>query len=101
MQMEDEEPQSWAFVFPCQERPQVQDLQAAWVLLHQPSLGSGRRQASGDSGADASSWDVRAAHSPVASDLLEGVFTEGNKQLPWLLFTLPGLSLIFSELQLC
>lgn len=28
--------------------------------------------------------------SPVHSDLLERVLTEGNEQLPWLLFILPG-----------
>lgn len=55
-------------------------------LPHQPCLNAG----STGSSAAVSSWDAHAAPGPVHSDLLERVFTEGNEQLPWLLFILPG-----------
>ena len=66
--MDDEELQSLVPSSSPVRRPQTHSLQAsqaARVLLHQPSLDSGKRQDSRDSNAAVSSWDAHALPSPV------------------------------------
>lgn len=99
MQMADEELQSWAFIFPCQERPQAQGLQAARVLLDHSSLDSGRSPAEiAVLLRAAGMYVLPPAHSLLISwkgcSLKETSSYHGC-------FSLSLASLVFSELQLC